>query len=319
MPLNHGLYREPPSTSGQPITAAGPMVFQYGIWRIFRALADGSFSVDPHELQKAAQLEHHFRTLCQRFVFVLQDLNRFMQELVSGSSLSQPPPIANMRIHFQAECQADHVLSYLNTIIDDVAIVIALATGFSRTHAIDNMGKLLGKARDPKHRDDLALAPIKSLLDELDQPGCWWELGFKQKQGARQLLVHNQHVVAFQLSSAPSHESFEVRAVLMSPFAQNTFACSDFFGLLRDLLSSLFDWLDRLEIALTSHLRAQSASWSPMPTCPGFPLPIGYPAGVTRYDADYFPIPLCNGSDSLPWTVNIVRADAMSPVTINFQ
>ena len=37
----------------------------------------------------------------------------------------------------------------------------------------------------------------------------------------------------------------------MSPFSQNIFACRDFFGLLRDILSGLFGWFDRLEVALT--------------------------------------------------------------------
>jgi hypothetical protein len=126
----------------------------------------------------------------------------------------------------------------------------------------------------------------------------------QEQHGVRQLLVHNQHLVGFQVYSAPAGP-FEAQAVLLSPFAQNTFACRDFFGLLRNIISGLFIWLDRLEAALTAHLRTKPASWSPMPTCPFFFLPVGYPAGVTRYDTDYFPIPLCDGSDPLPWTVSV--------------
>jgi hypothetical protein len=227
MPTNHGIYRKSPPTSGQRITAAEAMVFRYGIWRIFEALKAGPFLTNSDDRRRAAQLERHFRTLCQRFVFALQELNGLLQELVN-SYAHRHIPTATMRIHFQAECLADHVLTYLNTIVDDVAIVTALATGFTRADPIDNMGKL----RSPKVRNDPALAPVKALRDDLDQAGSWWELAFKKEQGARQLLVHNQQLVGFQVSSAPGGP-FEAQAVIMSPFAQNTFACSDLFGLLR--------------------------------------------------------------------------------------
>ena len=293
MPTNHGIYRKLPipKTSGQLITAAEAMVFRYGIFQIFDALRTGSM--------RAAQLEYHFRTLCQRFVFALQQLNRLMRELVQCYSHEQIRS-SSMGVHFQAECLADNVLTYLNTIVDDVAIVTALATGFTSPDSIDNMGKLLSTGV----RNNPALAPVKTLLDDLDQPGSWRELAFKQKQGARQLLVHNQHLVSFQVSSAPGRPR-EARAVVMSPFAQNILACSDFFGLLRDIMSDLFVWLDRLEAALTAHLRTKSADWEPIPTCPFFLLPVGYPEGVTRYDRNYFPIPLCDGSDDLPWSVSV--------------
>jgi hypothetical protein len=212
-----------------------------------------------------------------------------------------------MALNFQAECFADHVLSYLNTVVDDIAIVVALATGFSASKpsfAIDSMGKL----RRPEFRNEAGFAPIKALLDETDTPGSWWDLGFTRATGARQLMVHNQHLVAFQLSSAPN-SPMEVRSVVMSPFAQNTFACTDLFGLLRDVLSGLFGWLDRLEGALVSQLRANVNGWSPRPTCPCFLLPVGYPAGTTQYDREYFPISLCDGSDELPWSVSVQSGD----------
>jgi hypothetical protein len=308
MPTNHGIYRKLTAASGEQITAAEAMVFRCGILQIFQALKTGLFLATPGESQRAAQLEHHFWTLCQRFVFALQELNGLIQEVVHNYSHC-PLPIAgmaSMRIHFQAECLADHVLTYLNTIVDDVAIVTALATGFLQANPIDNMGKL----RSLQNRNDPALSPVKTLLDHLDRSGSWWELAFKQKQGARQLLVHNQHLVEFQGYLDPGGP-FKAQAVLMSPFAQNVFACSDFFGLLGNILSDLFGWLDRLEIALTTHLNTKSASWSPRPTCPAFLLPVGYPTGVTRYDTDYFPIPLCDGSDPLPWTVSVQSGESI--------
>lgn len=94
-------------------------------------------------------------------------------------------------------------------------------------------------------------------------------------------------------------------AILISPNRDGTDLPIDFFGQLREILAGLFEWLDRLELALTYYLHTKSASWSPMLLCPFVLLPVGYPPGVTQYDADYFPIPLCDGSDALPWTVNV--------------
>ncbi len=303
MPTNHGIYRKLPTTPGQRLTADEAMVFRYGIWRIFEALKAGPFLANPDDRRRAAQLEHHFRTLCQRFVFTLQQLNGLMQELVDCHPPGQPPPVASMAIHFKAQCLADHVLTYLNTMVDDVAILVVLATGFvpsKPSKAIDSMGKL----RHVKSRDEPAFAPVKALLVETDAPGSWWKLGFTTGTGARQLMVHNQHLVGFQLSSAPGRP-WEVRSVVMSPFAQNTFACCDFFGLLRDIVSGLFGWLDRLEAAMVAHVQTKAVGWSPHAWCPSFTLPVGHPVGITRYDRHYFPIPVCDGSDELPWSVSV--------------
>jgi hypothetical protein len=301
MPTNHGIYRKLPTNPvpGHRLTADEAMQFRYGILQIIGALKTGPFLISPDDRQRAAQLEHHFRNVCQRFVFTLQHINGLMQQLVCSYRKEQFPLDAPA-LNFQAECLADHILTYLNTIVDDIAIVTALATDYSSPDPIDNIAKL----RNLRIRNDAAIAPVKTLLDELDSAGSWWELAFVKKLGARQLLVHNQHLVSFQIASPPGG-TFEVQAVLMSPFAQNTFACRDFFGMLHAILSNLFSWLDRLEAALKSILRKKSASWSPDPGCPCFLLPVGHPGGITQYEPEYFPIPLCDGSDPLPWSVSV--------------
>ncbi len=301
MPTNHGIYRKLPTNyaSGARITASEAMVFRYGIMQIFEALKVGPFLADASERQRAAQLEHHFREVCSRFVFALQHVNGLMQELVNTYE-DETRRHETMSLHFQAECHADHILTYLNTLLDDVAIVTALATGYVSSDPIDNVGKL----RSPKIRNDTSLVVVKPLLDDLDRPGSWWELAFQKGKGARQLLVHNQHLVGFQLSSSPGGP-LEATAVVKSPFSQKTFACVDFFGLLNQVLCDLFDWLDRLEATLASYLSNKNNGWSPRKTCWSFLLPIGYPLGNTRFDPAYFPLPLCDGSDPLPWTVTV--------------
>jgi hypothetical protein len=161
------------------------------------------------------------------------------------------------------------------------------------------MGGLKTLATNPA--PPAVLAPVTSLLAELDNAGSWWELAFKPRVGGRQLLIHNHYYVCFQ-GSAAEGQPYEAHAWLMTPFAQ--LPLSHFFDLLRGIFSSLFDWLDRLEAILTTHLRAKSA-WVPDARRPSFTLPVGHPPGTTHFHPNYFVLPLCNGSDPLPWTTNV--------------
>jgi hypothetical protein len=96
---------------------------------------------------------------------------------------------------------------------------------------------------------------------------------------------------------------YKSQAFQISPDWCGNILSIDFFEAPRDILSNLFDWLDRLELTLTNHLFNRSASWSCPLVCPAVHLPVGYPLGVTQYVSDYFPIPLGVGSDPLPWTI----------------
>jgi hypothetical protein len=203
------------------------------------------------------------------------------------------------KITFEAGCQADHVLTYLNSMLDDLAHCIMFTTGFvspNPKRPIDSMGGL-------KHKDIRsmpALAPVSSLLAELDDSNSWWELGFKTGVGARQLLIHNQHVVTFQGAQSPGCP-MEAYAFLVAPFGQTPVA-GDFFVVLRELFAKLCDWLDRLEAVLTAHLPVvPSPGWWPKGFCPRILLPLGHPMTGVQFSERYFPLPLCDGSDALPW------------------
>src|SRR5215216_1970663 len=137
MAMHHGIYwkRSP---------AGEPPVFRCGILQIFNALKTGPFLTNPDKHRSAAQLEDHCRKVWLRFVFALQEVNRLMPDLVQCYT-DHPIPFVSQALHFKAECLADHVLTYLNTLVDDVAIGVVLATGFvslKRGDAINSMGKL---------------------------------------------------------------------------------------------------------------------------------------------------------------------------------
>jgi hypothetical protein len=223
-----------------------------------------------------------------------------MQEMARGYSEHTIRP-GQMAIGFQAGYHADHILTYLSTIVDDIAGLIILVMGCGHLkrgkNPIESMGDL--KASDIRSKSHLA--PVTSLLAELDGAGSWWERAFKTKAGARQLLIHNQHLVSFECEQSPG-QPYETRALLISPFPATSMQ-SDYFRELREIFAGLFDWLDRLEAALIEHLRGTLVGWSPMRRSSSFNLPVGYPEGPTVYDSTYFPLPLCDGSDALPWTI----------------
>jgi hypothetical protein len=144
MPTNHGAFRRSPdhAVRGKRLAAEEVGVFRYGISRLFDAMTRGSFLAHPDHRKRSGQLEYHFRELCQRFVFSLQHLSQVMQEM---TRLYAEPVLAPalMATCFEAGTQADHVLSYLGNLVDDVAVGITLATGYfgpEPKKPIDSMG-----------------------------------------------------------------------------------------------------------------------------------------------------------------------------------
>lgn len=147
MLTNHGIHRKLPATSGQQLSPSEIPVCRYGIRQIFAALSTGQFTPNYEEHRKAIQLEHHFQTVFGRSVFSIQDLNRLMHEHAESYSNNSQSDY-NLRIMYQCQrgyqtaCLADHVMSYLNTILDDVAMMTVQATGFVGSPPIDSIGKL---------------------------------------------------------------------------------------------------------------------------------------------------------------------------------
>jgi hypothetical protein len=230
MPVNHGLHCKlpPPAQRGKIVTEEERMKFRYGIYAIFDGLKRGSFLLGKPEHIKAAQLEYHFQHVCERFIFILQHLGGLLPKLLQATT-EERHLLAGMRTKFEAECEADHVLSYLSSIVDDIALAVVLVTGVSHPkQRTESMGDL----KHPAVIGLPALAPINSLLRELDNPGSWWNLAFKPHAGARQLLVHNQHLVVFQVQKSGGQG--QLLSMLQSPFSrpqgQGTVACSDFLG-----------------------------------------------------------------------------------------
>jgi hypothetical protein len=301
MPVNHGIYRKrlPDRKKGDRLTPDEAARFRYGIRTVFQALISGRFLTDNGDKMRAAQLEFHFREVCERFVFGLQHLNTLMQTMSRKFELPAfHSGVATLPLH--AGYHADHILTYLNTIIDDIAQVIVLLTGVSHPkQRTESMGDL----KHPAVISLPALAPINTLLSELNNSGSWWDFAFKPHVGARQLLIHNQHLITFGGVKSPGSD-YEAYAMLPAPLGKSS--SFDFFAHMRSIFGSLCDWLDRLEVALTTHMQVTHPTWSPPPQCPLLWLPVGGPQRPVVYQATYFPLPTCDGSDPLPWTENAV-------------
>jgi len=215
MPIKHGLHcKFPPPDQRSPVaTPEERMKFRFGIHDIFYALKMAPRLPGKPEGMKAAQLEYHFGKVCERFVFSLQHLNGLLPRLLQ----EEFPSI--MRLQLEAECDADHVLTYLNVLVDDVALVILLATGHPISKHTDSMSGLVRIARDSLDNRPIppALKPVMPLLLELlTRADSWWERAFKPKTGARQRIVHNQNLATFQVQGS------ELWSLLQSPFSETS-------------------------------------------------------------------------------------------------
>jgi hypothetical protein len=314
MPKRHGIFTSVPSglPKGTRLTSDQVAIFRYGIWQVFEALRTGTF-LPMSDRSKLANLNHHFGEVCQRFVYSLQHLNGLMQRISANFELG-PLALDSRQVYLEAGCQADHVLTYLNTIVDDIAQVIVLATAVTHPkQRTESMGDL----KHPAVIALPALAPVYSLLQELNNPGTWWELAFKPHHGARQLLIHNQYVVTFHGAQSPGGP-MEAKANMISAYQKHAID-GDFFKLLREILASLCDWLDRLEEALVKHLQALNSAWTPMSRCPCILLGIGIPLSGMNYHPLYFPLPLCDGADPLPWSFAPPEHEGAAPVTSEYR
>lgn len=298
MAIRHGLARKL-SEENRLLKADEVPSFRTGIRHIASAMAFKGFAENEGDAERCRQIDRHLGDVCSRFIYSLLELNRQMQFVakqyrVDGTSVSS---FSNL---FRAGCFADSAMSYLGRMVDDAAIISAIATGVMRDVPIDNIGLL----RNPKTQDHPLLIPLRPLFAELDRDDSWWSLGFRRGSGTRQLLMHNHHQIEFQIVSEPNHEP-TIRAYICSPYSEpdgSTFI--DFFDVTRRILSDLFCWFDRLETSLT--LILESKCGRPLEEKPSFILlPVGYEFGEHTLTPDYLPVPLCDGSDPLPWTMHI--------------
>ena len=256
--------------------------------------------VPPAAVPRSKDIQRHLGRAVHRFLYSMQQFNGTMQKVVEehkrdGMGWESMPHLIG------GECQADSLLNYLGIVVDDVAVVIALAMQFQGSRD-DSMGGL-------KHAwlqdHAVQLTPVGSLLAELEQPGSWWHELFKPKAGMRQLVVHNQHLVEFQVSTLPDQEP-TVEGFLQSPYGATGIKWQDFMAVIRRALLGLCEWLDRLEQTLRAHLVAGGDGrqlW-------GFTFPIGYAMGTTLLDPRYFLLPLCDGSDPLPWSIDVYQGES---------
>ncbi len=202
MPTSHGIYRKRiADTNGR--RHVGPEevgVFRNGIRQVFEAITKTHVAGNPAKAMEAVRLEFHYRQITERFIFGLQQVNTLMQRMAALFN-SGGISLEFHSIHLAAGCYADHILTYLNSMVDDIALAITHATGYSGSRSalpIDSMGKLKNLITQGKSGPPPALAPVGSLVTELVNAGSWWDLAFGHGKGIRQLIIHNHAFVQFQ-------------------------------------------------------------------------------------------------------------------------
>lgn len=298
MAIRHGLARKLPKEC-RHLTADEVPSFRTGIRYIALAMGYKGFAENEGDAERCRQIDRHLGDACSRFIYSLLEVNRLMR-LVTKQYLADNTSMLSFPNLFRAGCFADSAMSYLGRVVDDAAIITAAATGIIRDKPIDGIAVL----RNSKTQEHPFLAPLRPLFAELDRDDSWWGLGFRRGSGMRQLLMHNHHQIEFQISSGPGSEP-TVRAYIVSPHSASHGSIHvDFFDVTRRLLSDLFCWLDRLETSLVSILESKRGQH--LETEPSFILlPVGYEFGEYILSPEYLPVPLCEGSDPLPWTMNV--------------
>lgn len=298
MPIRHGLARKLPQERRR-LTLDEVPTFRIGIRHIASVMGFNGFAENENDAERCRQIHKHLGDACSRFIYSLLEVNRLMH-LVTEQYRRDKTSIPAFPYLFRAGCFADSAMSYLGRVVDDAAIITAIATGIIREEPIDGIGRL----RNLKTQEHPLLAPLHPLFAELDRDHSWWNLGFRRGSGARQLLMHNHHQIEFQINSGPSGEP-TVKAYICSPYsASGGSNFVDFFDITKQLLADLFSWLDRLEILLASILESKYGQ-APEIAPSLILLPVGYELGKHVLYPEYFPVPLCDGSDPLPWIMNL--------------
>lgn len=298
MPHRHGLYSALPSTGTIPREGFPSM--RFGMLSFVRKLS--SSLIEPEDVPRALDIERHLEQAVKRFLYSMQQFDETMQQIVVEHK-HDSMGFGRWAHLFKGECLADSLLNYLGIVVDDVAIVISLTLQF-RSNRDDSMGGIKHAWLQNQANE---LAPVGGLLTELEQPGSWWSDLFKTKAGMRQLVVHNQHLVNFHLSTLPGQEPL-VKGFLQGPRGVTDGVLSqDFLAVLKEALLGLFDWLDKIEQTLRLHI-GESASVVGE-NASEFAFPIGVPMGTTMLHPCYFLLPMCDGSDPLPWSFDVYQGE----------
>lgn len=298
MLIRHGLARKLPQERRR-LTPDEVPSFRIGIRHIASVMGFKGFAESEYDAERCRQIHRHLGDACSRFIYSLLEINRLMH-LVTEQYRTDNTSISSFPYLFRAGCFADSAMSYLGRVVDDAAIITAFATGITSEVPIDGMACL----RNRKTLKHPLLAHLQPLFAELAQDNSWWNLGFRRGSGARQLLMHKHHQIEFQISSESSREPI-VKAYICSQYsASDGSNFVDFFAVTQRLLTKLFSWLDRLEISLASILESKYGR-APETAPSIILLPPGYELGELTLYPEYFPIPLCEGSDPLPWTMNV--------------
>ncbi len=304
MPKNHGivwLERDPYST--EPSTPAYRVAprFRFGVSRLFNFSSNTHLSMSEAQRDYATRLEYHARTIASRLLFSLQRLSTLMPILCSH--VDKPLPDQYINAQFEAECYADHVLTYLNMVLDDVASAVALhaGCGFDSSTKIESMGDLKTKCTHLP----AAQVSITQTLGKLDDQDSWWNLAFKPRQGGRQLIIHNHGTLHFQASRNADESDWKIRAHLHR--INSGVPALDFFSLLAKVFANLCEWLDELEQQfLVSFPGWDDSAWYPPGLCPAFRLPVGLSREPVCLLPDYFVLPYCDDNiEPLPWNFEL--------------
>jgi hypothetical protein len=306
MPKYHGLDLKRDEENGFERSPS----CMFGVGKILHAFAWSAFDVsDPLRGKAFRHLEMHFDQVTTR---MLHSLHVFQQRLLEMDSIyarDERPPGKVVDLQIEAGMAADSVFSYIAIFIDDIGKAVAKIYDLQQYNlktydirdldSFNNVKRLMNKLQGCHHNNLNGISPVFN--DAAMSTQIWFDLGLKRGQGVRQRIVHYDDMILFAGSKSNDDTEWKAIAYLWGSHGESppTFP-SDIVTVIRDLFTSLFNWMDQLYEVLEAELKSSKLvddqHWKTYRGgCHG--VPVAMTENPFVFPDSYLYLPLCDGSE----------------------
>lgn len=292
---------------GIAISSSGDVQLHLGIWQVFDPWIDGGLvwaqgHQGRHPEERPLYIEFHFRRVVARLAISLErlfiQLREYDRHLKEGGVYS-PTPHSYWDIQEEAGMAADSVFHYFNLFVEDIARIIPYALDDESLSVDEAKSSIFNELKKRiKLKQDVP-SEIANLFNSLEDPQSWWSLALLRGTGMRQRLEHSTSLLTLTTSAKPEDPNMtpDVRLVNIGRSDE----AIDFEKALKQIMTNLCDWLDKLEALLLKNLveslKSKDVSWSPFDK----PVPsVYFPSlRVNNFDTNGFYLPICKEYENL--------------------
>ena len=190
------------------------LFFRLGITDIFSVMSQYDFISDQQVKKQAQFLYHHFSHVKNRLAHSLDLLQRSVLSIEEEfNKVDENFLIGINNIIMNAEVAALSVIAHLNIFVDDVARIVHLIL---TSTTFDNLQFPFTDVKR-KAGTDAQYRTFKTIFDELDQAGSWWQMAFKYGVGMRQRLIHYPDIIQFEGEKIRPEEPYRAYCAIFDP------------------------------------------------------------------------------------------------------